>query len=80
MPCIPGIVAWVIGHKALQEMDQGLIESHDRTIANVGRILGMVNVILVVVVFTCTFPLMISSINEERQKEERFREIYMGYE
>lgn len=40
--CLAAIPAWVMGNKTLYAMDMGTMESHDRAMANVGRILGIV--------------------------------------
>jgi uncharacterized membrane protein YidH (DUF202 family) len=48
--CMPlGIVAWVMGNGDLKEMDAGRMDDSGRGLTQVGKILGMVSVILTIV-------------------------------
>jgi K+ transporter len=45
--CLPlGIVAWVIGHQELKDMDAGLVDPAGRGAVQAGKILGIVSVAL----------------------------------
>lgn len=44
-----GILAWTWGNNDLKEMDAGLMDPEGRGLTNAGRIIGMVNCILVAV-------------------------------
>ncbi|HET6573677.1 MAG TPA: MJ0042-type zinc finger domain-containing protein [Fimbriiglobus sp.] len=46
-----GIPAWVMGNADLRKIDEGRMDPEGRTMTNVGRILGMINVILTCVLF-----------------------------
>jgi len=46
-----GPVAWVMGNKELAGIDAGLRPPEQRNLANIGRILGMVTVLLYVLAF-----------------------------
>lgn len=43
-----GIVAWVMGNNTLKAMDAGQMESHDRNLAEIGRILGIICTVLII--------------------------------
>ncbi len=45
---ICGIIAWVMGNKDLQEMDQGLMDPAGKGLTQAGRICGMVSVALAI--------------------------------
>jgi hypothetical protein len=48
--CMPiGIVAWVLGHQDLKDMNAGLMDPAGRGMTQAGKILGIISVILVVV-------------------------------
>ncbi|MBN9503698.1 MAG: hypothetical protein BGO01_05000 [Armatimonadetes bacterium 55-13] len=47
--CLAGIPAWIMGNSALREIDSGRADPSERGIVQAGRILGMVNCILVLV-------------------------------
>ncbi len=48
--CMPlGIVAWVMGNGDLKEMDAGRMDDSGRGLTQVGKILGMVSVILTII-------------------------------
>ena len=48
--CLPfGIAAWIMGKGDLAKMDAGQMDPAGRSNTNVGRILGMINVALIVV-------------------------------
>jgi uncharacterized protein DUF4190 len=48
--CMPaGIVAWVLGHQDLRDMNAGLMDPTGRGMTQAGKILGMISVALVVV-------------------------------
>lgn len=53
LPFVLGIAAWITGQQALNQMDEGLIDSSDRTVATIGKLLGMINVILSVIGGCC---------------------------
>jgi len=48
--CIPllGPVAWIMGNKALQELDQGFGDPNSRGLVVAGRILGIIGTVLLV--------------------------------
>jgi hypothetical protein len=49
--CMPaGIVAWVLGHQDLKDIDAGLMDPAGRGMTNAGKILGMISVALTVLV------------------------------
>jgi hypothetical protein len=48
--CMPaGIVAWVLGHQDLRDMNAGLMDPSGRGMTQAGKILGMISVALAVV-------------------------------
>lgn len=51
MPFVLGIVAWVTGNMAIGQMDAGEISSDERSVAKIGKVLGIINVILCLVGF-----------------------------
>jgi len=55
--CMPaGIVAWVLGHQDLKDIDAGLMDPAGRGMTNAGKILGMISValaVLAVLVWLC---------------------------
>lgn len=46
---ICGIFAWVMGSADLKEMDAGRMDPSGRSLTNAGRIIGIINIILVCV-------------------------------
>lgn len=44
--CLTGIPAWIMGNSALAAIDRGEMDGSDRTLVQVGRILGMIATIL----------------------------------
>ena len=49
MCCMPvGIVAWVLGHQDLKDMNAGVMDPAGRGMTQAGKILGMISVILFV--------------------------------
>lgn len=46
-PIVMGIAAWIIGNKELKAIDAGQSSPDGRTLANIGKWLGIINVILV---------------------------------
>lgn len=59
--CMPvGIVAWVLGHQDLKDMDAGVMDPAGRGTTQAGKILGMISVILFVlgaIVWGCLLAL-----------------------
>ena len=50
--CMPaGIVAWVLGHQDLRDMNSGLMDPAGRGMTQAGKILGMISVALAVIAF-----------------------------
>lgn len=49
LPFVLGIVAWIAGHQALVQMERGEIDDKDQLLAQIGKILGMANVLLALV-------------------------------
>lgn len=48
--CMPvGIVAWVLGHQDLKDMDAGAMDPTGRGMTQAGKILGIISVVLFVV-------------------------------
>jgi hypothetical protein len=45
---ICGIIAWVMGNKDLQEMEQGLMDPAGKGLTQAGRICGIVSVVLAI--------------------------------
>lgn len=49
MCCMPvGIIAWVLGHQDLKDMNAGVMDPTGRGMTQAGKILGMISVILFV--------------------------------
>ncbi len=48
-PLILGIVAWMMGNKDLEEMNAGTMDPEGKGLTQAGKIIGMVNVILVLI-------------------------------
>ncbi|KAA0211872.1 MAG: DUF4190 domain-containing protein [Ignavibacteriaceae bacterium] len=48
-PIILGIVAWVMGNKEINAIDSGLSSPEGRTLANIGKWLGIINTFLFVI-------------------------------
>jgi Trk-type K+ transport system membrane component len=48
--CLAGLPAWLIGNQSLKSIDRGEADASERGIVQVGRILGMINCIIVTVV------------------------------
>jgi len=48
--CLAGLPAWLLGNASLKAIDSGQADASERGIVQVGRILGMVNCIIVLVV------------------------------
>ena len=47
--CAPvGIAAWIMGNQDLAKMDAGLMDPEGRQLTNVGKILGIVATVLIV--------------------------------
>ncbi len=58
--CFPlGIVAWVLGHSDIRDMDAGLMDPEGRGMTLAGKILGIVSVALWVVSFVVTILIMV---------------------
>ena len=55
MPIVFAILAWVMGNNDLQEMDAGIMDPAGRDMTQIGRILGMVNCILMIVGLAVAF-------------------------
>jgi Domain of unknown function (DUF4190) len=55
--CMPaGIVAWVLGHQDLKDMNSGLMDPAGRGMTQAGKILGMISValaVLALIVWVC---------------------------
>jgi len=47
LTCFTGLPAWIIGNSALKDIDSGRADPTDRNLVQIGRILGMVNCIIV---------------------------------
>ena len=44
-----GIAAWVMGKQDLAEMDAGVMDPEGRQLTNIGKILGIISVVLMVI-------------------------------
>lgn len=53
--CLTGIPAWIIGNQSLKAIDSGMADPSERGLVQAGRILGMVNCIVVVLAFAVWF-------------------------
>lgn len=47
--CLPSPVAWIMGNNTLAAMRSGQMDSSDEAMANVGRILGIIGTILLII-------------------------------
>jgi hypothetical protein len=45
--CLTGIPAWYLGNESLRNMDSGVSDSGDRSMVQIGRIMGMISTLLV---------------------------------
>ena len=41
------VLAWVFGNQDLREMDQGIMDPNGRDLTQVGKIIGMINCLLI---------------------------------
>lgn len=65
--CAPlGIAAWVMGHKAIKEIDASGITYTNRGVVNAGRIIGIIATVLMIIgtlVFFFSFGSILSTID-----------------
>lgn len=54
-----GMFAWILGNADLKRMDVGRMDSAGREVTQVGRILGMIHVLLMLAVFAILVPLFV---------------------
>jgi len=48
--CLPlGVVAWILGSNELQKMKAGLVTNHEEGLASVGKILGIIATVFLVI-------------------------------
>jgi uncharacterized membrane protein len=61
--CLPiSIIAWLMGHSELQKMRLGMISYEDESLVKVGRILGIIGTILMVIIGFFIFFLIVLSL------------------
>jgi hypothetical protein len=48
--CLTGLPAWIIGNQSLKSIQRGEADPNDQSMVQIGRILGMISTILVLVV------------------------------
>ena len=58
-----GLVAWILGHHDLKEMRAGRMDPEGESLTNIGRILGLIHVILasVAIALYCGFFILMSA-------------------
>jgi hypothetical protein len=45
--CLAGVPAWIMGNSAIKDIDAGMADPNERGMVQAGRILGMINTIVV---------------------------------
>lgn len=50
-----GVVAWVMGNNDVREMDQGYMDPSGRDLTTVGRILGIIGTVIMILQFILVF-------------------------
>lgn len=62
LPILCGLVAWFLGNDALKDIQRGTIPESDRSMIQIGRILGIANVVLSLLGFCIFFGLLAAGI------------------
>lgn len=59
--CLTGLPAWIMGRNSMKDIESGVADPSERTLVQVGMILGMITTILTVV-FVCLWLVMVAGI------------------
>lgn len=51
--CLAGIPAWILGNIAVKDIQEGRADPSELGLVNAGRILGMINTIIVILAGAC---------------------------
>jgi hypothetical protein len=57
--CLTGIPAWIMGRNAMKEIDSGMADPSERTLVQVGMILGMVATIIAILLVCLWLALVV---------------------